>query len=311
VEHLEAIDQLEPRLQRDFEGDDTRPHRKQDRVKVLESDDSSSQIKNQLAEMRNALNNVRAELKKRSRSLSEQRPKYRHESESRAPDITQPIVNPEPKITLPPQPTASINPCPSCPPPTLPTSEPSEAQARTPYERKCYRCKAVGHVGRNCPKNKKVQKLPQTSDTRNNAKISSDQPKGRVYINITAITRHTTALLDTGCAHSICGKNVIPRAELEQTGRKMFTASGASIPILGETTIYFQIEGQRHQARVAVTDALSEIILGIDWIEKNVRNWDFETSKVNVQGTWVTLSDGDSYDRNFKITVAEDVIVPA
>ena len=162
---------------------------------------------------------------------------------------------------------------------------------------------------------KHINKRKETvgSDSSNNFQSFKKalREKGKVYLTIQAGTRLAVALLDTGCAHSICGRNVIPRTELEYTGRRMSTASGAPLPIMGETTIYFRIRGAQHNARVAVTNAVSEIILGIDWLENNVKDWNFETGKVKIGDIWVPLTDGNTVDQHYLITMKEDVIVPA
>ena len=200
----------------------------------------------------------------------------------------------------------------------------SQHQPRTPYDtvRRCYECNSTSHLRNTCPKlsaqrRAHVKRIPDTKDTVISKPsifpkfTAAVKEKGKVYITIQAGPRLAVALLDTGCAHSICGRNVIPRTVLDSTERKMYTANGAHIPILGETTIHFRVRGAPHTARVAVTDAISEIILGIDWLENNVKDWNFETGKVRIGDTWIPLTDGNSVDQHYQILVKEDIVIPA
>ena len=322
AEHLEAIDSLDSKVNRGFDREN-HDKKRGDRIKIIEDDDIPlKDLKDQLAEMRDAFDSVRCELKKRrTRSLSDsRRPKSVDEKESRTPRAP----HNEDNLSLSPVATEVLK------QDTIPspakrlsksshvkkTSESPKNQPRTPYLRRCFICNSSRHLQHHCPhkrntKDDQVHRLPERVSPPIEAKVLPKTRKGRVYVTILAKTRHATALLDTGCAHSIVGRNVIPRTNLEPTNRKLYTASGASLPILGETTIHFQIAGVDHQARVAVTEAIREIILGIDWIENNVREWNFEKSKVNIKGVWAPLTDGYSVDKTYEIAIKDDVVMPA
>ena len=338
--HLEAIEALDKQTRGSDKRDDHEDHRERkrnDRIKVIETDSTSS-IKNQLAEMRNALDNVRTELKRRrSHSVPCQHTNESME-ESRAPRapslIGLSLSPPTSKASKPTSTHASHD----VVPPSKPQSKPREpsphrteggkvehSQPRTPYDltKRCHECNSSTHLRNFCPLLPTRRKQHVKHINKGKETFFSEDPdimpsfvramreKGKVYLTIQAGTRLAVALLDTGCAHSICGRNVIPRTELEYTDRKMFTASGAPLPIMGETTIYFRIRGAQHTARVAVTNAVSEIILGIDWLEDNVKGWNFETGKVKIGNIWVPLTDGNTVDQHYLIIMKEDTIVPA
>ena len=77
-------------------------------------------------------------------------------------------------------------------------------------------------------------------------------------------SRRTLALLDSGCEQSVIGRNLIRKVSLKPRNKKLYTADGTSIPLLGETTIELSVSGFVTSCLVVVTDAITEFILGIE-----------------------------------------------
>ena len=120
-----------------------------------------------------------------------------------------------------------------------------------------------------------------------------------------------SALLDSGCDVSVCSRRLIPNALLEPTSRTLYTADGTSIPLLGETIVNFRIRGLPVSAKVAVTDAINELILGIDWLTQNNCKWDFEQSKFTINNITVKTLARRPDQSIRRLIVQEDAIIPA
>jgi len=123
--------------------------------------------------------------------------------------------------------------------------------------------------------------------------------------------RPIQCLLDSGCERSVISRNVIPNAKSTRTQYSLTVADKASLPILGDTNLHFEVDGNRFEANVSVLPAIDDFLLGSDWLEANGAKWDFATG---------TLHLGDRVIRAYRrtlgktcrqVTVSEDFIVPA
>ena len=137
--------------------------------------------------------------------------------------------------------------------------------------------------------------------------------KGRreAYLEIQLRTRRMLALLDTGCDHSVIGRRLIPQLTLKPTTQKLYAANGNELSLLGETTVHFKVGEIRLSAAVVVTEALDELILGMDWLTENNCTWDFGRKSFEVSG-----QSGIFKDRNCKASVRKlycdsTIVVPA
>ena len=66
--------------------------------------------------------------------------------------------------------------------------------------------------------------------------ISEKLAKGSaVYLEVQLHGRGVTALLDTGCEHSIIGRKLIPNAPLEPTEKNLYAANGTLHRTVGST----------------------------------------------------------------------------
>jgi len=133
----------------------------------------------------------------------------------------------------------------------------------------------------------------------------------RIYITAYVNGKPVQCLLDSGCERSVISRNVVPTAKLTRSRYSLAVADKADLPILGDTNLHFEVDGNRFEASVSVSSAIDDFLLGSDWLEANEAKWDFATR---------TLQLGDrticAYRRTLgkmcrQITVAEDIIVPA
>jgi hypothetical protein len=120
-----------------------------------------------------------------------------------------------------------------------------------------------------------------------------------------------STLLDSGCENSVIARRLIPEAVLSHTSRRLFAANGTQIPLLGQTTIKFRVGNSEMSAEVVVTDAVDELILGIDWMSENKCRWDFGKSVIGFNGKSIQLHSRPAAGAVRRIYAENDVIIPA
>ena len=77
-------------------------------------------------------------------------------------------------------------------------------------------------------------------------------------------------MVDTGCERSLVPQKYVPNAVLTPTNIVVCAVNGTRIPILGSVRLAFSIQGIPLTARIFVTDAVDEMMLGYDWLSESV-----------------------------------------
>ena len=130
------------------------------------------------------------------------------------------------------------------------------------------------------------------------------------YLEIKMGSRKILALLDSGCEQSVIGRNLIKRVPLEPTNETLSTADGTDVPLIGEATIEFAICGFVTNCRVVVTKVITELILGIDWMQQNNCVWNFGENSFMIDGHRGRLRCKHANRTVLRILVNDDVVVP-
>jgi len=136
----------------------------------------------------------------------------------------------------------------------------------------------VRHWAKDCPKPKQPAKEQAQANSISCELVSPT----RVYVTAYVDGRPIQCLLDSGCERSIISRNVIPRAKLTHTRYDLTVADKASLPILGDTDLCFEIDGNCFEANVSVSPAIDDFLLGSDWLEANRATWDFATGTLHL-----------------------------
>jgi len=87
--------------------------------------------------------------------------------------------------------------------------------------------------------------------------------------------------LDSRCEHSVISRNVVPNAQLTCSRYNLTVADKANLPILGDTTLHFEVDGNQFEANVSVPPAIDDFLLGSDWLEANGAKWEFATGTLH------------------------------
>jgi len=137
--------------------------------------------------------------------------------------------------------------------------------------------------------------------------IDNQKRKRITYLTVRWNGRHYRALLDTGSEISVIGTRLLPRGiQLAPPGRDLFAANRTRISLLGYTVMQFCCNGVPYSVRLAVTDAMQEMILGSDFLVRNSAKWDFGTGKLQLNGRWIPLGRRRVAGRVHRICVAQE-----
>jgi len=118
-------------------------------------------------------------------------------------------------------------------------------------------------------------------------------------------------LLDSGCERSVISRYAVSNAGLTRSLYNVTVSDKANLPILGDTTLHFEVDENQFKANVSVSPAIDDFLLGSDWLEANRAKWDFATG---------TLHFGDrvihAYRRTLgkvcrRVMVLENYVMPA
>ena len=142
--------------------------------------------------------------------------------------------------------------------------------------------------------------------------ISATARSAEVYVDARIHGKHVVCLLDTGCEQTIVGRKLLPNhCPLYDTDLKLFAANGTAIPLVGATSLKLTIDGHPIVVKAVVTDALEELILGVDWLSANRCIWDFGGATLRCQD-W-TFKIQHRIQRGFvrRIYSAQEVVIPA
>ena len=315
--HIEAIDALE--TPRSAVRDSQRVRHK---VQNLDSGagpnrDTDTSIQRQLAEMRNALQDVRQELALTRQQQQNDKPSSGQFSTTK--NLSVPVTDEDTVVE--------------------PRAAPGEPRNRSEstFARRgtCRVCRKVGHWAAECPVRKdreanrffrnaaegRTEVFPRDTnpnrvfgknhDSKEKTEMSTIQLCDEAHVRIRFDGKSVCALLDTGCGQSVVGRTVVSSYQLEPTTRQLFTANGEPLPIAGQMVMNFQIGGIWSSVKVLVSEAIHELILGIDWLIENRCVWNFGQTYLDFKGKRIHTN--EAYNVKFvrKLLVSKDTVVEA
>ena len=194
--------------------------------------------------------------------------------------------------------------------------------------RRCFSCDAYGHFSRYCKKPRRRDAYltsPRIGGSRwkkNPARRCGSVPgtvkddnlpskvRREAYLEVQLGDKRILTLLDSGCEQSVIGRNLIRHVPLEPTRQKLNTADGTEIPLLGEITIEFSISGLHTEGRIVVSDVITELILDIDWLQKNQCVLNFGSNLFAINGHHGRLRCKKTSHAVRRILVGDEIVIP-
>ena len=177
-------------------------------------------------------------------------------------------------------------------PENRPRQEIEGDRRRTEEEKRCYRCRGLGHIARTCPNRQSDESL-ERNGPRNGVRVNAmNRAVGRgtsVYLKMWFGNTSWLCLLDTGCEKSIIPKKLIGRMQLNESTEELYAANGTKIATVGSVNIPLHVEGLILPVEAVVTEHVREPILGADWIKEHGCVIDLAQSLAAIRGKTLKL----------------------
>ena len=129
----------------------------------------------------------------------------------------------------------------------------------------CHTCGKVGHWAKDCDQ----PKQPAKEQAQVNSISCQLVSPTRIYVTAYVGGKPIQCLLDSRCERRVISRSVVPNARLTRSLYNLTVADKANLPILGDTTLHFEVGGNQFEVNVLVSPAIDDFLLGSDWLEAN------------------------------------------
>jgi hypothetical protein len=123
--------------------------------------------------------------------------------------------------------------------------------------------------------------------------------------------QNVLSLIDSGSEMSLISASLVRMNDLSRTQQMLKAANGTSIKVLGEVEVTCELEDTTFVVPCLVTEQLSEMILGLEWLERQKAVWNFDERWIQLQGQRFSLYSMPRGSKCRKVVVAYDVQIPA
>jgi len=168
-------------------------------------------------------------------------------------------------------------------------------------------------MARNFPKAKKKEEEATPAENVRGIKgpdtrQMEDHP---VYLKAWLGKRGVQFLIDTGCERSVTPQRFIRDSRPESAEFRLFAAKGTVLNVVNEVVMNVKISELVLPTRFVVSDNITELMLGVDWLQGNRMVWDFAKDILWIEGKVFHLTPGATGDFCRRVVAIEKVIVPA
>ena len=123
--------------------------------------------------------------------------------------------------------------------------------------------------------------------------------------------RKVQALLDTGCERSVCPLRLCKHADITPVHLQLSAANNTVIEVVGKAGLHCKVQGVKMFVDVYVTEAVDELILGVEFLKENNCQWLFTENHVILNGTSIPVCGRLPRNTVCRVYVREPIIVPA
>ena len=177
----------------------------------------------------------------------------------------------------------------------------------------CCNCREIGHIRRACPYLRQVnEKGPRGYPSLTNVRgaTCNEMDKGRVYLKVSIDGRTHYCLLDTGCDLTLISALIVGKDKVRQSSHELFAANGTKIPIRGWTTIEARLGKTPIEINGLVSEHVTEIMLGIDWLQDYGVTWNFLKTEIHIEGeTHQLVARENRQPWCRRVVMAEDTVI--
>ncbi|ESO01779.1 hypothetical protein HELRODRAFT_160941 [Helobdella robusta] len=125
----------------------------------------------------------------------------------------------------------------------------------------------IGHFVRECPQK------GMTSSTVDYVNKSIESNDRVMYLPSTINGKRRLGLLDSGSSVSIVPTSMVDVTKIRPTKKRLKAVNNTKIPVKGEMKLQIKVDDYSKSALVLVSDHVSEIVLGLDWLRNNHISW--------------------------------------
>ena len=205
--------------------------------------------------------------------------------------------------------------------------EPNQTRYRSNV--RCYNCNRFGHISREC----RAPRRPRVNDIQNNGNENSVMnsnpinnsneshrvgvifdtvdPAQEVYIQMKIGDENICCLLDSGCQISILPHSLVRGEVLYASSKRMKAANDIEIPVLGEIEINLELGPLILPTRFLVSDHVTEVMLGFDFLKSNKIQWNFDSDELSIQGIDFKLCTAVNSGWHLRVVLETDVRIPS
>lgn len=161
-------------------------------------------------------------------------------------------------------------------------------------DNRCFVCHQEGHYAKNCTAQQEPLNSPAV--TREGepsplgvAKVSQLNDQSLTYLHLTMNGVRTEVLIDSGSQRSLVPGRLVSSEKVRRQHQTLIAVNGTNIDVWGTVDVKCRVGRLRFGVTCLVSDQVDIPIFGVDWLERQRAQWNFDTHQLTIQGQTVFL----------------------